>query len=200
MTTYILAGGADRSNQGYWQNLAKVMPNKKSLRVLSCMFARVSPEGEREDWQALFDSFAPYFKTAFGDDGVFELADAENLAAQIEQADVIYLHGGQTETLMEVFGQYEDLGQRFAGKIIVGSSAGAQLISKKFWKIDTQKIGTGLGLVDCSIVVHYDSDFGSDDLGQRIDWDKAVSELQDVIGDNIVTKIREGEFAVFEVE
>lgn len=191
-THYILAGGNDRAGQKYWQDLAKAVGQQEKRRVLSCLFAR------DEDWQTFYKGYIPYFKMAFGEDITVEVADPNLFDEQVKRADIIYLHGGDTRKLKKYLEPY-DVKELFKGKIVVGSSAGSQFIGKKYWSCGVRRTGDGRGLIPLNTIVHFDSDFGSDDPRGPIDWAKAKAEFQKEIGDEKITTIPEGEFVEFTV-
>ncbi len=192
-TRYILAGGNDRSTKTYWENLAKVIEHDKPLRVLSCMFAR-----EPERWKDLHQEFNKFFKLAFGEKMTSELADPKYFREQISIADVVYLHGGDTKRLKELLAPFKNLQKMFEGKTVIGSSAGAQFLSRQYWSCGTRKTGTGSGLTPINTIVHYGSDFGSDEPRGPIDWEKAEQALQSVVGNEKVTRLPEGQFVKVE--
>lgn len=194
-TRFILAGGNDRATKQYWQELAKATPHTKPLHVLSCMFAR-----DDTRWEKLFEEFREFFKIAFGNDVVLELASQDRLSEQIKAADVVYLHGGSDgEELKRTLLAVPGLQQQFEDKIVIGSSAGAQFLSTKFWSVGKREVREGAGLTPLNIIVHYGSDFGSDDPRGPIDWQRAEQELQKGIGDENVTRLLEGKFVVYEL-
>jgi hypothetical protein len=189
VTTYILAGGNDRASRGYWTDLASAILHDKPLRVLSCMFAR-----PKEIWQETYDGYQSFFKMAFGDDMTSVLAQTDSFVDQIKAADVIYLHGGDTRLLKKLLSQYYNLQQLLEGKIVIGSSAGAQFLSNKYWSCGTRTLGEGSGFTDLNTIVHYNSNYGSDDPRGPIDWQQAEQQLQQMIGAEKVTRLPEGKF------
>lgn len=192
-THYILAGGADVKNPDYWDDLHKVMPKNKQLHILSCQFSQAE-----EEWQERFESFKPFFRQAFGEDMTAELALADSFAEQAKKADVIYLHGGHTDWLKKHLEPY-DARQLFKDKIVIGSSAGAQFLSTKYWTCGNRRVGDGMKLTPLNAMVHYNSDYGSDDPRGPIDWKAAKAELQKAIGNKEITLIPEGKFVQFTI-
>ncbi len=95
--------------------------------------------------------------------------DIEIVKARIEQNDVIFVVGGNTDYLMSIFnktGFAKLLPKLLKTKVYVGSSAGAQVLGQRlsteaYEKIYHEKGGYGtkeyLGLVDISIMPHLDS-------------------------------------------
>jgi hypothetical protein len=188
-TIYILAGGSDLSHPDYWDDLRKALHPNEGTRLLSCMFSR-----DPDRWEDLFSRFKPHFLKAFGESTDLKLADIENFNQQAEWADVIYLHGGDLDMLRQNLPKPEALLKLFSGKIIIGSSAGAQLLSAQCWRCSKRRVDTGLGFTPLNVLVHYKSDFGSDDPRGPIDWSRARAELQEAVGTAEVACIREGQF------
>lgn len=193
-TKYILAGGNDRASSKYWDELSKAIGELTSQRVLSCFFAQ-----PREDWEAKFDGFDSFFKLAFGDNLIRELAFPEKFIEQVSEADIVYLHGGDDELLAHYMDNYQGLAEMFSGKVIIGSSAGADFLSKQYWTCDWRQARTGSGLTSLNIIVHYGSDYGKDDPRGPIDWaDVEASFAKKLAPDESITQLPEGTFVVFE--
>lgn len=196
MTTYILAGGADRKTPEFGERLAAEVHKKinRPVRVLSCLFAE-----PREVWSEKFASRMPWFQQFFGAATDVELAFPDQFPDQARRADVIYLHGGDDVLLGHYLDAYNDIRDMFLGKIVVGSSAGADWLSTNFWACDWRKTMHGSGIVPLSIIVHSGSDYGNEDTRGPIDWQLAEAEFQAAIGaGKTITHLPEGEFVVFE--
>ena len=196
MTTYILAGGADRKKPKFGEKLTAEVHKRIDgpVRVLSCVFAE-----PREMWSEKFASRKPWLRQLFGDDTETELAFPDQFREQIKRANVIYVHGGDDALLGHYLNQYGDIRELFEGKIVVGSSAGADWLSANFWTCDWRQSMQGSGIVPLNIMVHYGSAYGADDPRGPIDWQKAEAEFQAAIGaDKTITHLPEGEFVVVE--
>jgi len=184
MTTYILCGGTDRKYDYFGVNLAKVINNLVARpRILCCFFAR--PDSE---WEEAFSSWIGFFEKYFPDASV-ELARRENFLGQVNNSDVIYFYGGRTHTLSGIIVGYDNLAEAWRGKIIIGSSAGANFLSQHF--LHHKGIGGGLGILPFNIVVHY----GSDDEQERRSQDD-VNELLQEHPEVPTLLLREGEFTI----
>lgn len=190
-TRYILAGGADIKNPSYWEELKMALPPKKQWKVLSCQFSQ--PE---EQWKERFESFLPFFQTAFGENVKAELASPATFIKQLVAADIVYLHGGDSRKLEAYLKNVPGLQHKFKDKIVIGSSAGAQFLSRQYWSCGLRELGHGSALVDVNVLVHYGSDYGNDDPCGSIDWEEAKGILQSAIGDATVTLLPEGKFIV----
>lgn len=196
MTKYILAGGNDRQFEDYGVRLAEEVYKtvKRPARILSCFFA--VPEDQwrhktldREDW----------FRSCFGADIQYNLARLETLIDQVENADLVYLHGGDSNALMlERMKAFPDIAQALEGKVVVGSSAGANYLSRKFWTRSKRQVMDGSGIVPCGVMVHYGSVDGGFGSGV-VDWSNVERAVRAEIGpDAELLKIPEGQFVVIE--
>lgn len=191
-TKYILAGGLDRAHPEYWDRLGKEITAKKPIKLLSCFFSQ-----PKKDWQDKFKGFNPFFKRAFGDDVICELADVEDFLDQLEECDILYLHGGTTHRLKSVLARYGNLKPYLKGKVVIGSSAGANYLSKLGWSPSLRQPMEGAGIVNLNVIVHYGSNFVDDEALGPVDWDDATQQLQELLhGKGEITPIREGEFVV----
>ncbi len=91
----------------------------------------------------------------------FKMASEENFLEGCAWADVIFLSGGRTVNLLEGFKKFQNLSQIFEGKIIVGDSAGANVLGHSFYSRKTKEISKGLGILPFKIIVHYTDDIGN---------------------------------------
>lgn len=124
MTLYILAGGCDRAYPEFWDRLSEVVLREvPSPKILSCMFA--SDEAAVE---ARFEGYKTTFARYFAESDV-TLARHDVFYEQIKSSDVIYLHGGRTSRLLEAIPEYNRFRRAVEGKIVIGSSAGANFLS-----------------------------------------------------------------------
>lgn len=176
-TKYVLAGGLDRAHPEYWDRLGKEITIRKPVRLLSCFFSQ-----PKKDWQGKFKEFEPFFKQAFGDDAICELANVEDFLSQVKECDVIYLHGGTTHRLKSVLIRYGNLKPYFKDKVVIGSSAGANYLSKLGWSPSLRQPMEGSGIVNLNVIVHYGSNFVDDDALGVVDWGDAELQLKGLHG------------------
>jgi peptidase E len=192
MTTYILAGGRDRHYPAYSEQLARVVQNEGvNMTVLSCMFSKTDEEARnvRDEWQE-------WFASCFGTDVRVIFAEKESFFEQVKEADIIYLHGGKTDLLLEQLSDFQKVEKAFNGKIIIGSSAGANYLSNFCYSTAKGVLRNGSGILDMAIMVHY----GQHDIEGKIrdakDWEAIESALREQSGRNDVFRIPEGTFLV----
>ena len=79
----------------------------------------------------------------------------EKLKEQIKSSDCIYLRGGDDKPLQDKLKQIQNLKELIKDKIVVGSSAGANILSKYFYRNSKQRIEEGLGILPIKIFCHY---------------------------------------------
>jgi len=88
----------------------------------------------------------------------FLRATEENFIAQIKNADVLYMNGGTNHRLRETLEKYPDFLEVIKGKTVVGSSAGANVLSTYYFSNSRDGIFEGLGVLPIRLVCHYGSD------------------------------------------
>lgn len=193
MTMFILAGGNDRTvDPSYGDRLALVV--KKIVErptILSCFLSRPD-EVMHEHWL----DYQPWFKEKFGDVEVLE-ATRDNFYELAEKADVIYLHGGHTRILLENLPDFQRSAEAFRGKIVIGSSAGANYLSTHCMSMSEGfKVIEGSGIVGQPTLVHYRTDNFYGTRYTRDDWDAAEQKLNKVDGGKNILCMPEGSFIV----
>lgn len=194
MTRYILAGGADRTVGGKKFLDAILEGFDRPVKVLDCFFAET-----RETWDERFRAWCDFYEKNAGK-GTVEatLAFPDVFPQQAAGADIIYLHGGDNALLAHYLGKYPNLTDIFAGKTVLGSSAGASFLSAYNWTCDWREVQKGSGIVPVRVVVHYGSDYGKNDSRGPIDWEAAKKELEAFAPDMPLHCLSEGELIVVE--
>jgi peptidase E len=192
MTKYILAGGyvnkAEDGGKAFYEELVKGI-NNKPVKILDCMFARPI-----EDWEETFKSDQNLF-SQFIKDFELELAVQEKFVEQVKNSDVIFLRGGHTQQLFKLLSQDKAWINELDGKVLAGTSAGAQVIAKYYHVLSSSRTGDGFGLLPVKFIPHWKAnDF--DEIPKDIDWDKALKELKDHKEDLPIYTLAEGEFIV----
>ena len=193
-TIFILAGGNDRTSQGFGKRLSQEIAKYVDRpRILSCFFSPPQKDwGERaRDWKLwLADHFLQPF--------TYEYARYDALLDQIDDADVIFFHGGDTQLLLKTLPATRELKNHLAGKIVIGSSAGANMLSTCFWSSTRGVFDTGRGILHMNIMVHYGAPDVDGNIRIKEDWTQEEATFQERIGDQKITRLREGEFVVVE--
>lgn len=191
MTLYVLAGGNDRLYSQYGENLGRLVKDsvKSPIKVLSCQFAK-----DEEEWKEVFKVWEKWFSEYFGADTESQLASPEIFLEQIDWADVVYLHGGHTWKQEAMIKKYTDLEKHFQGKIVIGSSAGANFLSKTYFSPKRNLIGQGSGITEINSIVHFGSESDGEISLTKEDWKDVLVRMQKTVGNESVTPIPEGEF------
>ena len=191
MTKYILTGGNERKFDHYGTQLAHEVRRTihRPANVVSCFFATPS-----EFWVVKAESWRPWIEQYFGEDVVWSYVVPETLTEQLALADVVYIHGGDNALLLDEFGSYPQISTLFKDKVVIGSSAGANCLSRYFWARREQRIRKGHGIVPCSVMTHYGV---TDPDIPETNWDEAETLLLAQSGDRPL-RLREGHFWVIE--
>ena len=135
-------------NENFYREIVKDLTNPT---ILLCYFAR-----ERFDWPRLYQQDQDYFKDYTGrDDLNFISAEKADFVGQINQADVIYLRGGDTEKLKAVVSKIENFDQLIKDKVVMGSSAGFYVLAKYYFSRE-RGVESGLGILPVKAIAHYD--------------------------------------------
>lgn len=197
MTKYILTGGKDRIPSSYGQALHdELTKTHKKFKLLSVFFSAT-----QDHWEAMAKSWKEWFMTYVGDIESYDYARIDTFVQQIKDHDVIYLHGGHTKLLREVMRSFGDLRELFEGKVVVGSSAGANMLAKNFWSSSQQKPFKGLSVLDINVMVHYGAVEHEGIHRTPQDWEDEEKEFREFIGDDSkIWRLPERELTVLEVE
>ncbi len=195
MTKYILAGGCDRKHPEYVQSLARlILSEKPSPKILSCLFAVEGQEREEK-----FEEYRSYFLPDFGPKADMIMANQDTFIEQLDDSDVIYLHGGSTDLLAKTMSKYPEFSSHLANKIVVGSSAGANYIARAGYSPSLKQTNTLSGLVDIACIVHYGSSgFSGMEFTDEF-WQAALAEMKELAIGRPIVLLPEGTFTVFEI-
>jgi len=195
MTTYILAGGGMRTSPPEIQTkLAAVLQRSidEPFRVAAIFYGEL-----REVWEEKFKSRHDMYQMMFGDDAQIRLTTPETFANDIAWANVIYLHGGLMANIAQYLDEISNLEELFAGKVVIGDSAGAVYLAKYAWEAWTdERVARGRGLVPVAVIPHFGSKVYDNDE-TTIDWEAGKDELA-AKTDLPIYAISEGNFETFE--
>lgn len=190
---FILVGGyihkAPDEGKAFCEELIKGI-DKKPIKILDCMFAR-----KIEDWEESIKKDTTFF-SRFISNFELTLAQPDKFTEQVKNSDIIYLRGGHTSILLELLNKDRNWINELDGKVLAGSSAGADAIAKYYAVLKTHRVGDGLGLLPIKFIPHWMSDY-SDEEVSNIDWDSELEKLKVYKEDLPVYTLREGEFKVF---
>jgi len=158
------------------------------VKILDCLFAR-SPE----KWESAFSEDKAFFARCLPDTNLkIQLADPNQFIEQIRLTDVLYIRGGTTLALLDTLNRIEQWQTSLEGKTVVGLSAGANVLSKYYYGLDSLKVEEGFGLVTVKVITHFRSNYHA----PNIDWDKAYLEIQNREKSLRLITLAEGEFTV----
>lgn len=152
MTITILVGGNDlKAPTHFMKRLAReVTVRVEAPKILSCQFAKIGFSRRQESTERWLGVLAEYFPGS-------EVVEAheDEFYEQVAWADVVYLHGGRTQALLEALPDFARSRAAFQGKIVIGSSAGANYLSRTYYSPKGKMFGAGIGLVDAAVLVHF---------------------------------------------
>lgn len=198
MTKYVLNSGGMANNvpgaKRYIAELVKGLGHRP--RVLFCFFAE-----KREHWEEKFPKYQKGFSEWAPEQvkPTYELAFPDTFEEQIENNDILYIHGGDDHLLLHWLRQFS-LPKIWEGKVVGTNSASTDALSEYFWPCDWRECKQGLGILPIKAIPHFNSDFGKDDPRGPIDWDKAKRELAQHGDKSLpIYALEEGEFEVFEL-
>ncbi len=153
MTKYILHGGDaqifNNENDLFFREILKDCPNNP--KILLVYFAKEVdriPKNKAEDVEH-------FEKNKESKQLSFEIASEEYFLNQINNSDIVYIHGGSTVKLMSVLSKFENLQNHFKGKIVAGESAGANALSTICYSPSVDLVVKGLGILPVKIIPHY---------------------------------------------
>ena len=188
MTKFVLHGGATRrfeleGNSGCFKEILTGVPQK--VRVLLIYYARP----ETDFFELLQDDTNNFRSTSPDKDIELEIAseDQDTFRKQIENADVIYVRGGDTKKLLAKINQTPDFADLIKGKVYAGSSAGMYLLCKHYYSNDRKQFEQGLGILPIKGLAHWDQ--SKHDI---------LDQLKNIGEDLPIYKLSEGQFIVLE--
>ena len=194
MTMYILAGSEDMRHPEYAEAIARLVSMKVAQpKILSCLFSKPAEVADTR-----FPKLREFFLSFLPEGSEFMRAEPDTFVEQVRAADVVYFHGGHTSLLLTAMQQYPDIEKEFTGKIIIGSSAGANYLSSCGLSPRAGKVGLSGGILDVAVVVHYGSSGFAGMTFQPEFWDEAVETVRAAWGKGEVILLPEGMFTVIE--
>lgn len=153
MTKFILHGG--RTSDKTWENkefFQEIVRNVKNPKILLVNFAAIEKR-----WPELVaqekNQFLVYTKNK-----KLKFIEAnkktETLINQIKKANIIYLRGGADDLLKKYFKKL-NLKKLFKNKIVAGTSAGANLLSKYYFSSSKDRVRLGQNVLPIKLFCHY---------------------------------------------
>jgi len=192
MTRYLLYGGNDRAYEGFASSvLHEIYRANVQPVVLSCMFSVADDKAEEK-----FISWKQWWQVKGADFRNYTLANKIDFLDQLERADVVFLHGGDNDLLIDSLYKYQNIEDHFKGKLIIGSSAGANFLARAFYSRSYGGWRPGSGIVPYNILVHY----GVSEQDNPINWSTSEAAIAEFNGSNPkdIVRIHEGDYFVYE--
>ena len=186
MTKFVLEGGHSAEHSEYDPALFVEMTREfdSPVRIAECLFSR--PEGEQEKAFANRREFyAKYIHTPFE----VRLAMKDNFLEVLAWANTMYFRGGTTNLLTSAMREFPEWHTMLDGKVIVGSSAGANMLSRYYNGLDEPGVRDGLGILPLKVMVHYRSNYVP-----GFDWEKAEQDMLNTAPELPLIRLRESEF------
>ena len=172
MKRLILMGGrpwlAEDGGRRFSDTILRYFP--KEVKLAFCIFAQ--PESDWDETKKWNTSMFNKFNSER--DITYQTMTPENFESVSAWADVIYLPGGSSFALIEKMKSVGDISRLWDGKVIAGSSAGADLFCTGFIALSDRKFGMGLGWVRAVCIPHWRAKNFEGYTEQ--DWDWAEQE------------------------
>jgi peptidase E len=190
MTKYILHGGASNNNSENNKNFFLEIinsVNSSRLNILCIYFAR--PEHRWED--SFAEDKDSFNSLETNKDLVFQMAklDSREFSQQILQSDIIFINGGRNGCLKDVLEGLDNLTKLIDGKVIVGISAGANILAKYYYSSVADDIREGIGLLPIKTFCH----FTKKNISELDELDKYKEKLP-------IYKIPEEKYLVLDID
>ena len=151
-TKYILHGGIsskdNESNRAFYEEFVRDVSDGSNVLLV---FFAVESEDVAEKAEYMQGAFE---KQSHGTKLNFMVATREDFLDQVKKADAIYIHGGNTEQLIEILKSYPNLKSYLGGKTIAGSSAGAYALAQFGSAHTSERMREGLGVLPIRIICH----------------------------------------------
>ena len=174
------------SDQDFFKEFTKYLQDGD--KVLWIGFARRTPE----DRAKTFERDKNWILAGTDEDIVVESAELDTLTKQLEQSQAVFVTGGNTqELLQDIQTTCPDFFELLDGKVYAGSSAGALILSTKYWGNSLADVYDGGGVFPMALMVHYGAEgFNATDEGLEI--------LKQQAGDLEVVALPENEWFIRE--
>jgi len=189
----ILSGGKPTESDAWVRALLSHADGE--ARIALCTFA-----GEDEAMQrAMADGITEVIRQAAGEvQTSFQTLTADNFAEVSAWANVVVLSGGSAAKLKRELEPHGDLMQLWDGKTISGSSAGADIMCRRYVYLQDKTFADGFGWVSANIIPHWQAQNWKG--WNPEDWEWAAGELAGESGGVPLLTVREGEFVEIAVQ
>jgi len=127
----------------------------RPVKVLFCLFSQ-----KREDWEMKYKVYSDKLKedvlTDFGLELEIKMVRPDEFVEQCQWAEVIMIAGGDDDLLQYRMSKF-DVPKIWEGKIVTGSSAGADYLVNSFWTLDWLRVMDGGGIlpINLSLIISF---------------------------------------------
>lgn len=157
-TTYILHGGKSKvesKGNDLFFHQPDVYVKKDEIKILMCYWARA-----KNQWEELFKRDTPKFVAQTKKKVTFSIAEnPEDAYTKLTEHDVFFVSGGEGYHIEPLYPKLDKLKQTLEGKVYMGSSMGAFLVSRNYvLSLSTQdehEVHEGLGIVPINTLCHW---------------------------------------------
>ncbi len=166
------------------------------IKVAFCNFARTDTRWDDTDKDSteMFNRFGGDKKL------IYKTISQENFREVSTWADVIYMPGGDPAALKSELDKFPGLAELWDGKIIAGSSAGADVMCASFVFLQDKSIGNGYGWVQATCIPHWGHYEESESVKYSDeDFESVRKKAQKNRPDLPVLCIPEGQFVEFSI-
>lgn len=182
MTKYILHGGnvndASESNKNFYKEVV-TSAGKDTVRILCIYFAR--PEGRWENSYAEDQSslYAAGLETGVEVNTVLATYEMDDLVENIATSDILYINGGKKGHLRKILLYIPNLDNLIRNKVVVGISAGANILSESYYSSVNDEIRKGIGIIPINLLCHANRDNGKAELFEKTASDKNLYKIEE---------------------
>lgn len=180
-TTYVLHGGETSMksplNEKFYSYFTSLVP-KDHVKILMCLWARY-PE---KQGLALDRHLKEITKNTSKTVEISVTTSPLDLLTRMNEYDVLYIDGGEGENIEPYYKELASLKEKLNGKVCIGSSMGAFMISSHYVLSnddkDTTHVHKGLGLLPINCLCHWNIE---NKKQEKISMIKMVSDLPIIV-------------------
>lgn len=195
MKRLVLMGGRPWLGSDHGKSFANTLFRyfPEEVKLAFCIFAQPETDWRetKEVNQKMFSKYKGKRKLSY------KTMTSKNFDEVSKWADIIYIPGGDPFILKQKIDAIGDVGELWDGKVIAGSSAGADLFCIGFVYLQEKTFGQGLGWVKATCIPHWRGDFN--DYNDK-DWDWAEKESLKKFPEFPVLCIPETEFVEYTIK
>lgn len=151
MNKYILIGGGNIIDKNALIDTItnSYSKNSKCVNILIVPFARYST-----DWPGIFKRYIKRYEgIVFNKKFVLASTNLKIFNTQLNKSDIIILCGGNENLLLPLINRSNF--REIKNKMVVATSAGANILSCFFYSNDRNRIENGLGILQIKTICHY---------------------------------------------